>query len=432
VTADAPYLLVRAASLYISAVLTVVVWAWRRPRGRALAGAALAFAWNLPVLLALHLVAERAGWWHFDARGGLLLTMPVDLYLAWAWLWGAIPALAFPSVRLGVVLGIAFAADLLLMPAAAPVLSLGPGWLTGEAIGLLFGLVPAQLIARWTARDEYLAGRAVLQVVAFSGLVLFVLPAIAIDASGTAWTNPLSRPAWQSSLVAQLLAVPGLIGLTAVQEFAARGRGTPVPFDPPRRLVTTGVYAYVRNPMQLSAVVMLLLLGLVLENAWVSVAGVMAHIYSAGLAGWDEDEDLRRRFGESWVAYRRGVRRWIPRLRPWYSADTGAARLYVAETCGMCRDVGIWCSRRAPRGLLIVSAETHPSRALTRITYEPADGSRAASGVEAVARALEHTHLGWAFLGFLLRLPIVCQTVQLLVDASGGEPRPIPARGLLR
>ena len=68
---------------------------------------------------------------------------------------------------------------------------------------------------------------------------------------------------------------------------------------------------------------------------------------------------------------------------------------------------------------------------MTRITYEPADGSRAATGVEAVARALEHIHLGWALLGFLLRLPIICQLAQLLADASGAEPRRIrPAGGL--
>ena len=247
--------------------------------------------------------------------------MPVELYLSWVWLWGVIPALAFPSLSLAVVVVIALAADLVLMPAAAPVVRLGPAWILGEVVGLLAGLLPGQLLARWTARDERLAGRALLQVLAFTGLLLFVLPAIAIEGSGGAWMNPIARPAWQWSLLAQALAIPALLGLTAVQEFVARGGGTPVPFDPPRRLVTTGVYAYIRNPMQLSAVVLLFLLGLVLRNAWVSAAGVMAHVYSAGLAGWDENEDLRQRFGESWTDYRRHVRQWVPRLRPWHRPD---------------------------------------------------------------------------------------------------------------
>jgi protein-S-isoprenylcysteine O-methyltransferase Ste14 len=275
-------------------------------------------------------------------------------------------------------------------------------------------------------RDQRLVERAVLQVLAFTGLMLFVLPAIAIDGSGSRWVNPIARPAWQLSLIAQILAIPALLGLTAVQEFVTRGGGTPIPFDPPRRLVTTGVYAYVRNPMQTSAVVLLFLLGLVLRNLWVSAAGVMAHIYSAGLAGWDEEEDLRQRFGDSWLAYRRAVRAWMPRLRPWHRADHPPARLFVAESCGMCDEVGRWFARRGARHLAIAAAETHPSQALRRITYEPADGSRAASGVEAVARALEHIHLGWAMVGFALRLPVIRPLTQLLADASGGEARKIP------
>jgi protein-S-isoprenylcysteine O-methyltransferase Ste14 len=422
---DDGYLLVRAGSLYVTVTLTVVLWVWRRPSPRAVAGAMLASLWNVPVVLALHLAAGYFGWWQFDARGGLFLGMPVELYLAWAWLWGAVFAFAFPSLALGAVMAIAFAADLVLMPALSPVLRLGPAWYAGEAVGLLAGVLPAQLLARWTASRERLAERAALQVVAFTGLMLFVLPAIVIEGSGGAWLNPLVRPVWQRSLLAQALALPALFGLTAVQEFVTRGGGTPVPFDPPQRLVTSGLYAYIRNPMQLSAVVLLFLSGIVLRNAWLSAAGVMAHVYSAGLAGWDEGEDLRQRFGDDWIAYRRGVRAWMPRFRPWHPVDRPSSRLFVAESCGMCRDVGRWFAQRRARELAIVPAESHPSGALMRITYEPGDGTCAVTGVEAIARALEHIHLGWALIGCALRLPIICQFAQLLVDASGGEPRPI-------
>ena len=478
---DDRYLLVRAAAVYVAAISTVAVWLWQRsfdtaqgkpfdtaqgkpfdeaqgkpfdeaqgkpfdkaqgkpfdtaqgkpfdkaqgkPGERAVAGAVLASLWNVPALLVLHVAALEFGWWRYDATGGLLLGMPVDLLLAWAWLWGALPAMGCSSWPLGLVLVSAFAGDLLFMPAAAPVVRLGPSWIVGDAIGVLAALLPAMLLARLTARDEHLVARAVLQVIAFAGLLLFVLPAIAVDSSSTAWVNPMHRPAWQLSLIVQLLAVPALVGLTAVQEFVTRGGGTPVPFDPPRRIVTTGIYAYLRNPMQLSAVVLLILWGAVLGNVWISAAGVMAHLYSVGLAGWDEDTDLRARFGDDWVAYRRGVRRWRPSWRPWYRSDGPPSRLWVADGCGMCSDVGRWFARRGARHLAILPAETHPSQALRRITYEPGDGARAAAGVEAVARALEHIHLGWALVGALLRLPGVCPFVQLLVDASGGEARTI-------
>src|SRR6185436_14333007 len=224
---DDRYLLVRAAAVDIAARSTVAVWAGRRPfdgaegrpGAREVAGASLGALWNVPALLALHLAAIHIGWWHYEARGGLFLGMPVDLLLVWVWLWGAVPAIACGSWPLGLVLLSAFAGDLAFMPAAAPVVRLGPSWILGDAVGVLTALLPAVLLARWTARDERLVARAILQMIAFAGLLLFVLPAIAIDATGTTWVKPVRRPVWQLSLIAQLLAVPALVGLTAVQEF---------------------------------------------------------------------------------------------------------------------------------------------------------------------------------------------------------------------
>jgi hypothetical protein len=97
------------------------------------------------------------------------------------------------------------------MPAAAPVVRLGPAWLAGEAIGLTLGLVPAQLLARWTLQDRRLGHRACFQAVACSGLLGLVLPAIAIDGSGTRWTSPATYPMWAISLIVQVLAVPAVI-----------------------------------------------------------------------------------------------------------------------------------------------------------------------------------------------------------------------------
>ena len=423
-----PHLIVRAGSLYVTVILTLALWVFGRPAARHWSGGLLATLWNVPVLLALNVAALRYGWWTFDARGGLLLGVPIDLLLAWAWLWGMLPALGFAEFRIGIVAAGGLVFDLLLMPRMSPVLQLGPGWLAGEAIGLAIGVSPGQLLARWTMKGERLAERATLQVITFAALMMFLLPASVIEGAGTGWTNPLAFPNWQISLIIQVLALPAVVGLSAVQEFVTRGGGTPVPFDPPRRLVTTGAYAYVRNPMQLSAVVLLLVLGVVLQNFWIAIGGVMAHIYSSGLAGWDEGEDLRHRFGPAWDEYRSRVRSWIPRMRPWHSSGKPPARLFVAESCGMCSEVGRWFEGRGVSGLAILPAEGHASRGLTRITYEAGDGSYSASGVAALARALEHVHAGWALVGCALRLPVICPLAQLLVDACGGEPRSLTYR----
>jgi protein-S-isoprenylcysteine O-methyltransferase Ste14 len=336
--------------------------------------------------------------------------------------------IAFPTTPLIAVIAIALALDLVLMPAAFPVVRLGSNWLTGETVGLVFCLAPSQLLARWTATGRHLIARAMLQVVAFSGLTAWLLPAMAIEASGTTWRNPLDLPPAWISVIVQLLALPAILGLSAVQEFVTRGGGTPIPYDPPRRIVTTGPYAYVANPMQLAAVALLAGIGAVLGNWWVAATGVMAHIYSAGIANWDEDQDLRARFGDEWPRYRASVRKWWPRLHPWYRDGAPVATLYVSEACGMCSEVAQWYGSRGVRGLAIVAAEDHPRGGLTRITYESSDGLYRASGIHAIARALEHIHAGWAVAGFALRLPIVSNVVQLIVDASGGQPRITSAR----
>ena len=94
----------------------------------------------------------------------------------------------------------------------------------------------------------------------------------------------------------------------------------------------------------------------------------------------------------------------------------------------MCSEVARWYRQHGVRGLAIVAAEDHPRGGLTRITYESSDGSHRATGIHAIGRALEHIHIGWAFAGFALRLPIVSNAVQLIVDASGGQPRVTSAR----
>ena len=422
-------LLVRAVGLYLPTVLTLLAWLWRRPLLRERAGVLLACVWNLVTLLILNGLAARLGWWSFEAEGGLLMGMPVELYLGWVLFWGAFPALAFRQVHLALVVALMVWLDLLVMPQATPVVRLGTNWLLGEAAGVALCLVPSQLLARWTAEDRNLPVRVCLQVVAFSGLVLVVVPQVILEQTGGDWAGLLSRSHWSLGLALQALAIPAVIGLSAVQEFANRGRGTPLPYDPPKRLVTTGPYAYVANPMQLSAVLLFIGWGLLLDNLWIAAAGIMAHIFSTGLAGWSEKQDLGERFGNRWQRYRRAVRNWWPRWRPWHASGsdtaTPMARLYVATSCLPCSQFQQWFSRRNPTGLMVVPAREHPSRDLERITYDPQDGSPEESGIAGLARAIEHINLAYAWLAFVMRLPVVRPFLQLVADASGATPRQV-------
>ena len=95
--------------------------------------------------------------------------------------------------------------------------------------------------------------------------------------------------------------------------FAIIGRGTPGPWDAPRRVVTDGPYRWVRNPIYIAAFLV------VVGEAWLFLslplllyAGALAvgvHLFVSGY----EEPTLRRRFGDEYAAYQRRVRRWIPR-----------------------------------------------------------------------------------------------------------------------
>jgi protein-S-isoprenylcysteine O-methyltransferase Ste14 len=413
---------VRTLTLGIPLVLTWGLVVLRQRNRRLAAGAFLATAWAIPSILACHLVALHMGWWSYDATGGMFLGLPVDLWLGWALLWGAIPILALPRAPVWMIIAGLVWLDLVLMPASTPVVRLHSSWLIGEAVLVVFGLLPAQLLGRWTVSSVYLGLRTGAQVVLFASLSLWVLPTIILTNTGGTWDVLLKRPGWQLSLGLQLLGLPAALGTAAVLEFAQRGKGTPFPWDPAAHLVTTGPYAYVANPMQLSMSLILLGVG-ILTGSWaVALAALVAGAFGAGFAGWQESGDLAARFGDRWREYRRNVRNWLPRWRPYVQAGNNAT-LYFAATCVECSSVATWFACRQPLALELTPAEQFPGNVLPRrITYLAADGA-SYRGLAAIARALEHVNLGWAGVGWVVRMPVIAQVLQLVVDAVGGGPR---------
>jgi protein-S-isoprenylcysteine O-methyltransferase Ste14 len=312
--------------------------------------------------------------------------------------------------------------DALIMPLCRPVVLLGQSWWWGEALAVALVLLPALALARWTLEDAHVRARATLQVVLAAGLFLYFVPELAFALRpGKGWEPWLQLAGWQRQLALQLLLVLALPGLNAVAEFAGRGLGTPIPYDAPRRLVTSGIYRYCANPMQLSCGLAMLLWAALLRNGWLLLAALLAIVYSAGIAEWDEGQDLANRFGLQWRQYRAQVRSWIPRWTPYHAGPP--ARLYVAATCSPCTELRAWLQARIPHGLEICDAESLPAGSIRRLLYDPADATATVDGVRALGRALEHLHLGWALAGAALRLPGIWQLVQLLMDASGFGPR---------
>lgn len=120
-----------------------------------------------------------------------------------------------------------------------------------------------------------------------------------------------------------LIAAGLAVYVICVRAFAVVGRGTPGPWDAPRRVVTVGPYRWVRNPIYLSALMV------VIGEAWlflswslVVYAAVMAVCFHLFVIAYEEPH-LRREFGASYDDYAQRVHRWVPRRSPLEDAPAG-------------------------------------------------------------------------------------------------------------
>lgn len=94
-----------------------------------------------------------------------------------------------------------------------------------------------------------------------------------------------------------------------------RTKGTPIPFNPPPKLVVNGLYRVVRNPMHLGWTVTLIGLALLMQSFTLLVIFIplfiLGHVvYLKSI----EEKELEKKFGQAYLDYRRRVPMFIPRL----------------------------------------------------------------------------------------------------------------------
>ena len=159
---------------------------------------------------------------------------------------------------------------------------------------------------------------------AIAGSVSFLLLAPGIVAGLVPWWISSWRmlPPWfgfaRIRLVGAGLILAGIpVVLDSFARFALEGMGTPAPVAPPQRLVVGGLYRYVRNPMYVGVLAMILGQTLLLGDVRLLEYGVAVwlgfHLFVVGY----EEPALRRKFGAEYATFCANVRRWIPRLKPW-------------------------------------------------------------------------------------------------------------------
>ncbi len=98
-------------------------------------------------------------------------------------------------------------------------------------------------------------------------------------------------------------------------EFAVHGLGTPAPIAPTKFLVVSGLHRYVRNPMYLGVLLVILGQAVLFHAPQVAEYGALCILLAHLFVLYYEEPTLRKQFGDSYEEYRRSVPRWIPRLR---------------------------------------------------------------------------------------------------------------------
>jgi protein-S-isoprenylcysteine O-methyltransferase Ste14 len=118
--------------------------------------------------------------------------------------------------------------------------------------------------------------------------------------------------------VGVVLVVSGItVVLDSFARFAWQGLGTPAPVFPTRYLVVTGWYRFLRNPIYLAVVSIVLGEGAILGNVQLIEYGLVVWLATHVFVVAYEEPTLRRTFGAEYETFCANVPRWRPRLKPW-------------------------------------------------------------------------------------------------------------------
>jgi protein-S-isoprenylcysteine O-methyltransferase Ste14 len=146
-------------------------------------------------------------------------------------------------------------------------------------LGVLLGYLPWQLL-----RLDAVIGEYVTTVLTYGGALLFVVGALLL--------------------------------FSGAHYLVLRGDGTPLPFDPPKRMVVAGPYARIQHPMALGLLLMAFAEAMWLHSPSLGVYALVLTALMNLYLVYIEEPGLERRFGEDYRAYRNAVPSWLPFRRP--------------------------------------------------------------------------------------------------------------------
>jgi len=153
--------------------------------------------------------------------------------------------------------------------------------------------------------------KTIVATIVVPGTACILVPYFILKASSVSFTPTIGL----GQISACLIVACGIFMVLWVSTaFVRKGQGTPIPIDPPTRLIIQGLYRYVRNPMYVGAILIVLGEVIYFHFGWLLLyaVGLWTILHTALIIF--EEPQLRHRFGVEYEQYLRTVPRWIPKF----------------------------------------------------------------------------------------------------------------------
>jgi len=236
--------------------------------------------------------------------------------IRWA-VWVVAPWTALVAAAMGVYATLTslggWGALLMVIAAGASIVS---------AIILLLGRAPVEWMVAgplsFRSADRVGTGRLLartgMQTLFFWGTFLLVIPVV-VSLVEARWMLRIDIPLGVRIAGGVLLVCATALGIWSAVSMSVKGEGTPLPSQMAHRLVVTGPYRYVRNPMAVAGIAQGVAVGLLLGSWMVVAYSLFGSILWNTVVRPLEEADLESRFGSDFAAYRSRVACWVP-IRP--------------------------------------------------------------------------------------------------------------------
>ncbi len=183
----------------------------------------------------------------------------------------------------------------------------------GNASRIAAGVTSGSQMDRTRLRRISAAIVTVIFLIVVPGSVAVLVPRLILGTQ----LRPVSRISSIGWLGLPLVIGGAIILLDSFARFVVQGLGTPAPVFPTRHLVVSGLYRYVRNPIYVAVLSLILGQAILFGSPAILVYGLSVWIAFTLFVLLYEEPTLRRTFGREYETFCANVPRWIPRLTPW-------------------------------------------------------------------------------------------------------------------